>query len=252
MVEGALVGIFQDHHATALDAWVVGGNRSGNEVGEGDVGDEAASLLHLQPRLFVFLPLGHAHLAAQHAGIDAHIGDGLGEHKGAAPGLAVLAGLWRRGKALVVAHLLRSAALVDGRERQESSQAGRGRAAVYPGQLEGRQGERQILWPDDKATLFRLHEGRGDAGVVKRLHHPVLSQSPFVGVALAGGHQTGHGSPSHAARRLDEHLQIETAGEAPLNLAHRVPWESEHDFRFGYRNRSHKFLSSGSGPIVLY
>ena len=40
-------------------------------------------------------PLGDPHLAAEHAGFDADVGDGLGEAEGAAPGLAVFAGLGR-------------------------------------------------------------------------------------------------------------------------------------------------------------
>jgi hypothetical protein len=71
-------------------------------------------------------------------------------------------------------------------------------------------------------------------------------------VALTGGHQARHGSPRHAAGRLNQHLQIETVGKTPQNLAHSVPRESEHYFRVGHRNRSHKFLSSSSGHIVLY
>ena len=47
VVESALVGFFEDHHATALDARVVGGDGGGGEVGEGDVGDEAAALFYL-------------------------------------------------------------------------------------------------------------------------------------------------------------------------------------------------------------
>ncbi len=43
----------------------------------------------------------HAHFAAQHAGIDAHVGDGLGEREGAAPGLAVFTGLRRSGERFV-------------------------------------------------------------------------------------------------------------------------------------------------------
>ena len=45
--------------------------------------------------LFAFVPFGDADLAAEHAGLDADIGDGLGEAEGAAPGLAVFAGLRR-------------------------------------------------------------------------------------------------------------------------------------------------------------
>ena len=97
-VEDALVGLFQNHHATALDARVVGVDRGGDKVGEGDVGDEAAALVHLQHRLLAVFPLGNAHFAAQHAGVDADVGDGLGEREGAAPGLAVFAGLRRSGR----------------------------------------------------------------------------------------------------------------------------------------------------------
>ena len=85
-VEGAGVGLFQDDHAGALDARVVGFHRRRDEVGEPHVGDEAAALLHLQHGLFAFLPFGHAHLAAEHAGIDADVRDGLGEAERAAPG----------------------------------------------------------------------------------------------------------------------------------------------------------------------
>ena len=47
-IEDALVGFFEDHDATALDARIVGVDGGGDEVGEGDVGDEAAALVHLQ------------------------------------------------------------------------------------------------------------------------------------------------------------------------------------------------------------
>ena len=48
-VEGAFVGVFEDDDATALDARVVRVDGGGDEVGEGDVGDEAAALVDLQP-----------------------------------------------------------------------------------------------------------------------------------------------------------------------------------------------------------
>ncbi len=214
-VEGALVGLFENDDATALDARIVGVDGGGDEVGEGDAGDEAAALVDLQQRLLAVFPLGDAQLAAQHAGVDADVGDGLGEREGAAPGLAVFTGLRRSGERLVAGDLLRRAALVDGREREKSGQAGGGRAAIDPGQLKGREAEREILGPDDEAAFFRLHEGRGDAGAVEGVEHLVLGRGPLVGVALAGGHQAGHRAARHAARRLHQHLQVEPVGKTP-------------------------------------
>ena len=83
-----------------------------------------------------------------------YVGPPVGQYKCAAPGDAVLARLRRRGQALVTVDLLRRAALVNGRESQEAGQAGRGSAAVYPGQLECRQRQGQVLGPDDEAALF--------------------------------------------------------------------------------------------------
>src|SRR5208282_1602930 len=55
-----------------------------------------------------------------------------------------------------------------------------------------------------------------------------------------GGHQTGHRTPRHAARRLNQHLQVEPIGKTPQNLAHRIPRKGEHGFRFGYRSCGHR------------
>src|SRR5271166_2632318 len=89
-VEGALIAVLENDHATALDARVVGVHRGGDKVGEGDVGDEASALVDLEPGLFAVWPLGDAELAAQHAGVDAHVWDGLSQGEGATPGLAGL------------------------------------------------------------------------------------------------------------------------------------------------------------------
>ena len=48
-IEDAFVGLFEDDDATALDARIVGVDGGGDEVGEGDVGDEAAALVDLEP-----------------------------------------------------------------------------------------------------------------------------------------------------------------------------------------------------------
>ena len=81
-----------------------------------------------------------ATLAGEHAGVDADVGDGLGERERGAPGPAILAGLRWRGERHVVAHLLRRAALVDRRQLQEPGERARRGARVDPGELE--RGER--------------------------------------------------------------------------------------------------------------
>ena len=46
-IKDAGVALFQDDHATTLDAFVTGVHGGGHEIGESDVGDEAAALFHL-------------------------------------------------------------------------------------------------------------------------------------------------------------------------------------------------------------
>ena len=59
------------------------------------------------------VPFDDADLSGQNAGLDADVGDRLGETEGAAPGLAVLAGLGGGAEAQVCIALLGGAALVD-------------------------------------------------------------------------------------------------------------------------------------------
>ena len=47
-IEGAGIALFDDHDARALDAFVAGIDRGGDEVGEAHVGDEASALLDVQ------------------------------------------------------------------------------------------------------------------------------------------------------------------------------------------------------------
>ena len=238
-IERARVSLFQNHHATALDARVVGVHRGGDKVGEGNAGNEAAALVNLQHRFLAVFPVGHAHLAAHHAGVDAHVGDGLSQCEGAAPGLAIFTGLRRSGELLVAKDLLRRAALVNWRERQKSCQARSRRAAIHPRKLEGRETEREILRPDDESALFRLHEGRSDARAVEGVQHFILGRGPLVRVALAGRHHAGHGSARHAARRCHKHLQVEPIGKPPQDLPYRISGECEHHFRFRNCNCAH-------------
>src|ERR1039458_10134348 len=51
VVECALVGFFQNHNATALDARVVGGHGGGDEIRKRNIGNEPAALIYLQPGL---------------------------------------------------------------------------------------------------------------------------------------------------------------------------------------------------------
>ncbi len=137
-VEEAWVGLFQNDHAGALDARVVGIDRRGDEVGEAHVGDKAAALVHLQHRLFARLPIRNLDLAAQNTGLDAYVGDRFGQAECAAPWLAVFARLRRSAAAHVVSALFIGAALMNRRKRQESRQAAGGRAGIHPCQLERR------------------------------------------------------------------------------------------------------------------
>jgi hypothetical protein len=214
--------------------------RGSSETTAGDVGDEAAALVHLQPGFFSVFPLGNAHFAADHAGFHAHIGNWFGEHKGSTPGLAILAGLGWGGQAHVTSHLLLSAALVNGRKGEATGKTRGGRAAVNPGQLKSGQRQSHVLGADNESALFRLHEGRCNSGAIKGLHHLALAGGPLVGVALAGGYHLRHGSPCYAAGRLNQHLQVKTISKTPLNLAYRISWESEHGLCFRYRNSGHK------------
>jgi hypothetical protein len=43
----------------------------------------------------------------------------------------------------------------------------------------------------------------------------------------------GYRSAGHAARRLNQHLQIESVGEAPLNLSNRVARQGKHGIGLG-------------------
>ncbi len=200
----------------ALDARIVRIHRRGHEIGEAGVGDEAAALLHLQHRFPAFRPFGNAHLAAQHAGFDAHVGDRLGEAECAAPRFVLPSP--GRAAAHVELALLRRAALVDGRKRQASGQAAGGRAGVHPGQLKRHQRQRQVLRPFDEAAVRGIHEHAGDARFVERFQQAGLFRRPFVGVARARRHQPGHRSARHRPHRLHQHLQIVAIREAPENL----------------------------------
>ena len=250
-VEGALVGLFQNHHATAFDARIVGVHGRCDKVGKRDARDEPAALVHLQPRLLAVFPLGDADLAAQHAGIHAHIRNRLGQREGSAPRLAILTRLRRSGQLLIAAHLLQRAALVNGREREKPSQAGGRCAAVHPRQFKCSEAERQVLRPGNESALLGLHKRSRDSSAVEGGHHLILGCGPLMGVALARSHQPSHRSPRHAARRLHQHLQVKAIGKPPLNLPHRIPREGEHRLRFRNRNCGHGVAPQSSAPIFL-
>src|SRR5208337_3361455 len=92
-IEDAGIGLFQNYDATALDPVIPGIDRRGDEIGEADVGDEAAALLHLQDGFLARLPLSDANLAVEHARVHADVRDGLSETEGAAPRLTRFPGL---------------------------------------------------------------------------------------------------------------------------------------------------------------
>ena len=62
-----------------------------------------------------------------------------------------------------------------------------GGAGIHPGQLVSQQGQREVLGAFDVAAFARIHERRGDAGLVEMLEQLGLCRRPVVGVALAVG-----------------------------------------------------------------
>ena len=218
-VEDAGIAFLQNDHATALDARVVGIHGGGDDVGEAHVGDEAAALVHLQHRFAAVLPFGDAHLAGQHAGFDADKRDRFGERERGADLLAVFARFHRRGAGDVFGALLRRAALMNGREAEIAGEAARGGAGVHPGQFERNQRQRQVFRAGDETALFRVEKRGGDAALVEMREQAGLFRRPLVRIAPAAGDEPGDRPARHAARRLHEHVQFVTIGEAPHDLA---------------------------------
>src|SRR5579859_7228343 len=191
IIESTGIGFFENDDATAFDARVFRHDGGGDEVGEGDAGDKASALVDLEEGFLFVVPLGDAHAAAQHAGIDADIRDGFGKTKGSAPGLAGVTGFWsglrRSGEGFVTRDLLFGAAFVDGGKSEKAGEAGSGGATVDTGKLEGCEREGKIFGAGDEAAFFRLHEGSGDAGAVEGVEHSGFARGPLVGIAFAGG-----------------------------------------------------------------
>jgi hypothetical protein len=111
---------------------------------------------------------------------------------------------------------------VDGGEGEEAGEAGGGRSAIDPGKLKGSEGEGEVFGAGDESAFLGLHESRSDAGAVEGLHHFALCGGPIVAVALPGSNHVSYGSTGYAAGGLDQHLQVETVGESPLNLTNSI------------------------------
>ena len=138
--------------------------------------------------------------------------------EGAAPGLAILAGLGGGAAGHIVVALLLGAAFVDGGKRQAPGQAAGSGAGIHPGQLEGDQSQGEVLRPLDETALAGVHEDAGDAGFVEGLEEGVLLGGPFVGVAGALGYEAGDRAARDGANGLHQHLQVIAVGEAPQDL----------------------------------
>ena len=236
-VENARIPLFEDHHAGALEARVVGIHRGGDEVCEAHVGDEPAALAHLQNRLAAFRPIHDADPAGQHTGLDADEGNRLGQGERAAPG-SLTRGWSRQGH--VVIPLLLGATLMDGRQRETAGQRARRRPGVYPGQFVRDQRQSEILGPFEIPAFFRIHVGGGDARVVEFGQQGVLGFRPIVREASATGYQAGHRTARHRAHRLHQHGEVEAVGEAPENLPDVVAGERLQRFvRLSQRGSRH-------------
>ena len=224
-VPRAGIAFLEDHHATALDALVIGVHGGGDDVGEAHVRDETSAFLHLQERFAAVVPIGDAHLAGEHACFDACEGQGLGQGEGGSDLLPVLTRFGGRGAGDVFGPLLGRAALVNGSEPEVPRETAGGRARVHPGKFESNQRQREIFRPGEVAAVFGLQKCRGDAAVVEGGQKRGFLGRPIVGVAGAGGDQARHGSSRHATGGLDEHVELILLGEPPHYLADVIPGE---------------------------
>ena len=193
----------EDDHTARFNPRVGSFHGGGDEIGVAHIRDEPAALVHLQEWLLTVFPLGHPDFAIEQAGLDADVGQGFGQRKGAAPGF--LAGLGA-GVAHVEIALFFRAAFMDRREREIASHRTGGGAGVHPGQFKYNQCVDEVLWTFDISTLGRIHEGAGQAGFVVSLQQFVFLGSPIVGVALALRDETRDRTARHAAGRLHKHL----------------------------------------------
>ena len=229
-VESAGIALFEDDEATALDTRVAGIHRGGDEVGETHVGDEAATLLHIEDGFFALLPFGDIDTPGEHTGLHADKRQRLGKGKSAVPLLAVFTGAGRHAARHVFRVLLRRPALMNGAQRQPGGQAARRGAAIHPRQFESDQCKGEILRTFDVATLLGVHECRSDAGAVEFLQHRRFFFRPFVGVSRPPGHKAGHRSAGYSSSGLHDHLQVQPFGKSPHDLANIVSRERTQEF----------------------
>ena len=123
------VVLVENDHATRLDPRIGGFNGRGDKVRITHVRDEPAAFVHLQNRLLAIFPVGNAHFAIEQAGLDADVGQRLGQRERAAPGLFAGPGA---GMGHVKFALLRCATLVNRREREVAGHAAGRRAGIHP------------------------------------------------------------------------------------------------------------------------
>ncbi len=242
-IEDAWITLFQNDHAASLDSFIARVDGGGHKVREANVGDEPAALFHLEDGLFPRLPLDDAHLAVEHAGVHADIRNRLGQAESAAPGLAILAGLWGCRKLHVTILLLGGTALVNWCQGQTSSEAGGSSASVHPSQLKGHKSQREVSGSRNESTLFRIHKDRRDARLVKSVQHLRLGGGPLVGITAALRYQAGNGAARNGSNRLNQHLEVIAVSKAPLNLASSVGREGTEHFELVAGGGGHKMES---------
>ena len=182
------VALFENDNAAALDALVARVHRRRNEIGEPDIGDEAAALFHLQDWLFARLPFHNAQLSIEHARVHANIGNWLSQAECTAPRFAIFAGLGRRGQLHVMPLLFGSTTLVNWSQRQATGQTRRCRAAIHPSEFKRHQCESQVLGTRKQSAVLRIHEHSRNAGAIKGIEEHSFFRSPVMGIAAAAGH----------------------------------------------------------------
>jgi hypothetical protein len=107
---------------------------------------------------------------------------------------------------------------VDRRQGQVAGQAAGGSARVDPGELEGDEGQGQVLGALDEPSLGGVHEQGSQPGLVEGRQQLGLAVVPFVGIANAVRDHARNEAAGDRPGGLDDHLQVVPLGKAPHDL----------------------------------
>ena len=132
-----------------------------------------------------------------------------------------------------------------GASARHPGEAAGGGSGVNPRELKRGQRQRQVLRSSEVAALFRIHEHRGDAGLVEGVEQRRFFGGPFMGAAKTLGDESRHWAACHLTGGLHQHLQVVTVGKTPKNLANVVVGQRTQSFGSHSRNSSGHAITSG-------